>query len=516
MKNKFIALLLTVAVILTACTNNDTLEIQTDETVTEPKQTGQLENTFMITTAAPTGYEADLAAAYAQYAVPADTEMTYEFTEEDEELHRILRELDPAWKMFGGLTYDSLAYIDGYGEGIWVHFDQGVWDNDWFYHSLSDELPFDSINGLKAELDKYFIDFTVSDYLYPLKPAKGVTLSQESGVHDIYLTENEYMKEYYDFTADGKLKGIPIILELDGQLYRVAEVNGEPPISGIDIERTRVISRDEYVLQFAYNRPVPDDDRILAMRMVLRNSDDGWKYGYYIFNGMTDWDILDFEQVWCGKPLEEIYIEGGYDTADLADFDYSGLLEKTTAFPLGAGDFIDEEYKDFRELYQKAFAFNFCFRDHTPFPTAYGYEGARLMLPRNDYKNNYLQYYFTGYSAESFYDTLLEIFTEEETERWFSQFYGKHPEIYIYDGAVWSIFYDGSGGDISRVFDEYDFELTDDTFDIIRTSYYTTAEFDWDYEYYPERVDRYEKRTTHIIFVNTEKGWRCQQFDFVW
>ena len=514
MKNKFIALLLTVAVMLTACTNNDTLEIQTDETVTEPKQTGQLENTFMITTAAPTGYEADLVAAYAQYAVPADTEITYEFTEEDEELHRILRELDPAWELFGGLTYDSLAYIDGYGEGIWVHFDQGVWDNDWFYHSLSDELPFDSIDGLKAELGKYFIDFAVPSYLYELNPVKGLTVSQESGVSEVFLTEYEYMDKYNHFNEDGAFHGIPLILELDGKLYRLAEVDSEPSISGIDIEQTRVISRNEYELQFACNLPVPKEDSTVAVKMRLRNSEDGWKYSQYIFNFHLD--FLDFGQVWLGKPFEEMYIDGDYDTSELADFDYSGLLEKTTAFPAGAGDFIDEEYKDFRELYQKAFAFNFCFRDHTPFPTTYGYEGARLMLPRNDYQNNYLQYYFTGYSAESFHDALLEIFTEEETERWFSKFYGDHHEIYIYDGAVWSIFYDGSGGDISRVFDEYDFELTEDTFDIIRTSYYTTAELDWEYNYDPELIDKYETRITHIIFVNTEKGWRCQQFDMVW
>lgn len=117
----------------------------------------------------------------------------------------------------------------------------------------------------------------ITSYLYPLKPAKGVTLSQESGVHEIYLTENEYMKKYYDFTADGKLKGIPIILELDGQLYRVVEVNGEPPISGIDIERTRVISRNKYELKFACNLPVPKEDSTVAVKTSLINSEDGWR-----------------------------------------------------------------------------------------------------------------------------------------------------------------------------------------------------------------------------------------------
>ena len=507
MKNRFTVLLIAAALLLTAC--NDSEHIPDINISPDPTETQQT-----TTTTAEEIVYAPMS-EYSECAVPADTEITYEFTRDDWELHRILQGLDPAWELFGKLIYDSKAYVDG--EGIWVNFSQGVWDNDWFYQPLSKELPFNSIDGLKAELNKYFVDYEVPTYMYRLNPVQGMTVSQDKGVCQVYLTKHDYMDTYNGFNEEGAFNEIPLILELDGKLYRIADIGGEQHMSGIDIERTRVVSRDEYGIQFAYIFAVSKDSMATAKMYLRRGGDGSWKYANYLFDYPIDLRMLDFEQVWLGKPLDEMYVEGDYDTSELVDFDYSELLEITTGFYAGAGDFLGEEYGEFRDLYQKAYALTTCFEGRSAFPYASGdYHGARIMLPLNNYQHDYLQYYLTGFSADSFHETLREIFTPDTAEKLYSNFFGTDHSIYIYDGAVWSFFQDGFGSDISRVHDEYSFELTEDTFDIIRTSYHTTAELDWDYIYDPELIDRYETQEHHCIFVNTEDGWRCQLLDIVW
>lgn len=512
MKNKFTALLLILAATVTfsACDSNDGGHINDVDLSPDPAETRQTEETA-ITTAADTVYVSRPMTYYSEYAVPADTEITYEFTREDEELHGILRELDPAWELFGKLIYDSNAYVDG--EGIWVHFEQGVWDSDWLYQPLSRELPFDGIDGLKAELNKYFIDFEVSTYMYRLNPVQGMTTSQDNGVRQVYISKYDF---YNDCSENGALNGIPLILELDGQLYRIADTGGEQYMSGIDIERTRVVSRDEYVIQFAYIFAVSKDSMATAKMYLRRDGDGSWKYADYLFDYPIDLVLLDFGQVWLGEPLDKMYLEGKYDPAELVDFDYSQLLEVTKGFYAGAGDFLGEEYGQFRDLYQRAYALTTCFEGRSAFPSANGgYHSAIIRLPLNDYRHNYLQYNLTGFSADSFYETLREIFTEEKAEEIYGGFMGDNHSILIYDGAMWSFFNDGFGSDVSRVYDEYAFELTEDTFDIIRTSYHSTADMDWDTEFHPELMDEYETQEHHCIFVNTENGWRCSRVDIV-
>ena len=81
---------------------------------------------------------------------------------------------------------------------------------------------------------------------------------------------------------------------------------------------------------------------------------------------------------------------GDYDKSLLVDFDCSGLLEQTTSYCVGAGDFIDDEYSRFKELYQ-------------------------------------------------FYEAVSEVFTDEPADRLICEC----SPLYIYEGAVWRYFYDG-------------------------------------------------------------------------
>ena len=514
MKSKIIALLLAMTVTLTACTESEILEIQTDETTAETSapDTRQNENTAEETTDAV--YATVPTSAYKYHAVPADTKITYEFTEEDKELHRILQDLEPAWKVFGDLITDGLNCIEGYGTGTWVHFSQGAWENDWFYQSLSKDLPFDSIDGLTAEIDRCFTGRAVADYLTMLNPVKGVTASKENGVNEVLLTRYEYMNQL-DFNEDGEFLFVPLIMELDGKLYRVAErstVNSK--FIDIDVSKTRVLSRSENEIDFAYICQVPYEENLIALKGTLRYADGSWK-----LTGTLDLplsynitvDPLDFYQVWCDKPLAEISVQDGYDQELLEHFDYSNVLKQTSAQGDGAGDFLDGEYDGFRELYQKAYALKtYVFDSTVNIPIARDNPNALLDLhvPSKNAGAESHMYLMTGFSWDSFYEELLKVFTKELADQLIA-----NSGLYSYEGGLWymecGVWKDS---ETFRVHTEYAFEMTDGAFDIICTSYY---DFGADPEFDPDRAEEYETKVSRYTFADTEDGWRCQRFDTV-
>lgn len=513
MKSKIIALLLTVAVTLTACTESEILEIQTDTTTdapaTKPEQTEQTaeETTDAVYATVPTS-------AYKYCAVPADTRITYEFTEEDEELHRILQGLEPAWKVFGNLITDGLNWIEGYGTGTWVHFSQGAWENDWFYQSLSKELPFDSVDGLTAELDRCFTGRAVTDYLTMLNPVKGVTASRDGGVNEVLLTRYEYMNQL-DFNEDGEFMNVPLIMELDGKLYRVAErstVNSK--FVDIDVSKTRVLSQSEDEIDFAYICQVPYEENLIALKGTLRYADGSWK-----LTGTLDLplslnisvDILDFYQVWCDKPAAEISVQDGYDQELLEHFDYSRALKQACAQGEGAGDFLDGEYGGFRELYQKAYALKqYVFDSTVNIPIARDNPNALLTLhvPNENVGSESHMYAMTGFSWDSFYEELLEVFTKELADELIA-----NSGLYSYEGGLWYMEHGvWKDSDTFRVHTEYAFEMTDGAFDVICTSYY---DFGADPEFDPDRAEEYETKVSRCTFIDTEDGWRVSRFDTI-
>ena len=512
MRKIIIALLLSITVTLTACTESELLEIQTDTTTDtpapKPEQTEHTEQTAEETTDAV--YATVPTSAYSLAAVPSDTKITYEFTEEDQELHQILQDLEPAWKVFGNLITDGLNCIEGYGVGTWVHFSQGAWENDWFYQSLSKELPFDSIDGLTAELNRCFTGRAVTNYLTMLNPVKGVTASKEDGVNEVLLSRYEYMNEF-DFNEDGEFLNVPLIMELDGKLYRVAErstVNSK--FVDIDVSKTRVLSQSEDEIDFAYICRVPYEENLIALKGTLRYADGGWK-----LTGTLDLplsinitvDILDFYQVWCDKPAAEISVQEGYDPELLEHFDYGRAL----TYNEGAGDFLDGEYGEFRELYQKAYTLKQCVFDSTVnIPIARDNPNALLTLhvPNENVGSESHMYLMTGFSWGSFYEELLKVFTKE-----FADQLTANSGLCSYEGGLWymerGVWKDD---DPSRVHTEYAFEMNENAFDIICTSYY---DFGADPEFDPDRADEYETTVSRYTFVNTEDGWRCQRFDTV-
>lgn len=194
----------------------------------------------------------------------------------------------------------------------------------------------------------------------------------------------------------------------------------------------------------------------------------------------------------------EVTLIGEYDKSTLADFDYSGELEKISGSD--TGNFLDDGYSEFKELYQKAYALTaITVSSPDSFPTALDSE-VQIQVEGEDYP-----YLLTGYSWDSFYEEMLKVFTKEQAEE---LIFG-NDLFYSYDGALWYT-PASSGGDATRVHEEYQVEKTDDTVDIIRTTYHValgeTPEFD------PEKIDEYETKETHFIFTDTEDGWRASEF----
>ena len=220
------------------------------------------------------------------------------------------------------------------------------------------------------------------------------------------------------------------------------------------------------------------------------------------------------EAMWYGadgRPAK-VTVMGEYDSRLLTDFDYSGLLELTSSFPEGAGDFIDGKYSEFTELYRKAFALERCLIGVQPLPISDS-QGELLLMVYNEELECHIPYMLRGYSDESFYSALTEVFTEDMID---SLIAARAASVYMYAGAVWYYEGFGYGSDVSRVHDEYSFRLTGDTFDITHTTYHTTEELGWDMVYDPDLKDRYETQEHHYTFVKTDEGWRCSRFDTVW
>lgn len=214
------------------------------------------------------------------------------------------------------------------------------------------------------------------------------------------------------------------------------------------------------------------------------------------------------------EAADEVTLIGDYDKSTLADFSYSEVLNRAAmSFSDDLGDFLDElGYGEFKELYERAYRLAAVMTFPDDFPITFDYfrsvkwdDAVQIQVTDEDYAMDCYTYYLTGYSWDSFYSEMLSVFTKEQADELISMY----KLFYNYDGALW--YSPGaSGADLTRVHTEYTAEKTDDTFDIIRTSYHvplgTTPEFD------PEKIDEYETKMTHFTFINTENGWRASEF----
>ena len=222
--------------------------------------------------------------------VPADTRLSYEFTEEDEELHQILEELDNAWSVFVSIVNDPSEYTESEGM-ITVNFTQVDETFDMPYLPLSNELPFSDIDGMKAELHRCFTEDAAEIFECYMQLAKGERVSIAGGVDLLDMVSYESMP-----VVDGEtVYDYPLILEVDGKLYRKGDGYGTF-LLGINYYTTRVLSRTEDQIDFAFIMPVPYEEKICTAQGRLRY-EDGWKYDWNLMEP-DELGVLNFYEVW--------------------------------------------------------------------------------------------------------------------------------------------------------------------------------------------------------------------------
>lgn len=497
MRKIIIALLMAAALTLTACTDsgvkNDTQteETTSDAALPETEQTEQIEQTENVQTNSPvSSYSPSRPTCdFSPYAVPADTKIEYEFTEEDEELHGILEGLDQAWSIFTSINNAPVEYVN-YDKLITVIIPQVEADYELQYVELSDELPFGNTEEFKAELYKCFTEYAAYYYICDFDLAKAEIVSENDGVYTLEITDYAFMP----INDDGEVVYVqPEILELNGRLYRYAD-GFATRLNGIDYSTTRVLNRTEEELEFAFIFPVPYEEYILTAKETLKFEDGSWKYDRPLTYPEIE-NFLDFAEVWGGSYEDELKVVGEYDSGSLEEFDY--------AFENIDTSFMDGNVlSQYRELYQKAYALAFTLRDGYSLPE--GAEGLAKIQVTDGYSKETLEYYFSGISSDSFNRRITEIFAPNEVDRLLY----KYRTFYEYDGVLWVR--ETEADDSVCVHTEYEWIKDAEWMMIGFKRYYVGADKEPVFD--PELEGAYNLQQTRFSFILTDGGWLADGF----
>lgn len=172
-----------------------------------------------------------------------------------------------------------------------------------------------------------------------------------------------------------------------------------------------------------------------------------------------------------------------------------------------AGEFFDSiGESELTEVFYKAIALDHMLITDS-FTDLEGFKrsGASVSLPYPlvnipDYRENY---YSSGFTYESFRNAYFEAFTEEMALKLFNYFnyfvkYGD--ELYYVETA--------GGGDITRVYEEYELvSRSDDEIVFMKICYHTAMGSD-DFTYHPELKDTYEKTYLTFRLVKEDGKWK--------
>ena len=233
---------------------------------------------------------------------PVDTNIPYEFTEEDKELQKFLAETVNEAEKFQEL-YDSGWFGDigwfganGFPTGdqehegvITVRFPQMEEPLDKQianeYVLLSDELPFKTAEELEESLKQYYSAEIVSQFM------GYVCIGEIEG-----YAEDDYLIEFENgsFDDNGFLFSIPRFIEINGRLYRDEGAKGgwfTPNWS-----MAKVISKTDEELIFSYLGYGMDDIKEIRAGLGRLKYEDGWKYDWR--NILIPYEMVDFEEVW--------------------------------------------------------------------------------------------------------------------------------------------------------------------------------------------------------------------------
>lgn len=420
----------------------------------------------------------------------------------------------------------------------------GTWENEQGWGSTTDK-PLVIDDSMKCyNITDQFNDWCTGEF-YKIGDSTLAFVAGGSGggiLHWLDMNEPETL--YYAWGDDEN--GVWLINSATepefGTLKKTDAPPNEPEENFLSVFRLREISRDYGIdfslltdMRFGYKAEngvyyllVHNAGASFYPVYLVSESPDKLEFRTTVGNGFEEWlnsearytvekingEWVRTECMWYdadGKPAK-VTVTGEYDSRRLIDFDVSWLLEQSTSYPVGAGDFIDEKYAGFVKLYQKAYALERCLTVRQFLPVNDSQDDIFLMVYNQELGYS-LPYMLTGYSDESLYSALREVFTEDMVD---SLIASRTTSIYFYAGAVWLCYgIEPGGSDPSHVYSEYDFAATENTFDIIRTDYCTTEELGWETTYDPELKDQYKTEEYHIIFERTEDGWRCSRFDTV-
>lgn len=454
---------------------------------------------------------------------PVDTNIPYEFTEEDKELQKFLAETVEEAEKFQSL-YDNGFFGDIGWQKDWDSENDGIIiarfpqleeavdkQISYQYILLSDELPFKTADELEAELSLYYSSKIVSAFMGHV------------AVGEITERTEEYcLIEFKDVTLDenGFLFSVPGFVEINGRLYKAP--GGKGGWFTPNWSMAKVISKTDDELIFSYLGYGMGDIKEILAGLGRLKYEDGWKYDWWDIP--SPYEMVDIYEVWDVPSPVKVSLSGDYDKSKLVDFDYSEVLKETKSHYEGVGDFLDKEYDEFRDIYQKAYALaSILSSEHDDFLNTLGYgtsggkswsDAVQIRVTDERSPSENRTYYLTGYSWDSFYNEMLSIFTEDEADKLIFD----NKLFYSYDGALWYA-PDSTGADDTSVHDEYYAHLYEDeyifnyVFSIVRTSYHVRPGAPQKFD--PEKIDLYEAKVAYFTFINTENGWRASDFDYV-
>lgn len=192
---------------------------------------------------------------------------------------------------------------------------------------------------------------------------------------------------------------------------------------------------------------------------------------------------------------------GIYDRAKLSEFEYTPLEEFDIDFLKESGcDQIGDCYKRAQSL---ALWLGYGISDF-PTPNGTGASTESASIDVSESGGELYRYYFTGISYDSFYNALLDVFTQEKADELISDAANR---IYSYDGALWIGAVSG-GSDTSVVKTEYQVtDKTDDRIVLKRTTWHVDIGEEPIYD--SAKDDEYVKEYADYSFVKTEQGWRA-------
>ncbi|MBD5117448.1 MAG: hypothetical protein HDT48_08140 [Ruminococcaceae bacterium] len=135
-------------------------------------------------------------------------------------------------------------------------------------------------------------------------------------------------------------------------------------------------------------------------------------------------------------------------------------------------------------------------------------ERAAIEYPDNSPAGYSTRYIESGFTYDSFYKAITDVFTVSAAGRYFAAY----PWFTDYNGEL---FFQSlsKGGDMSLVHQEFEvINRSDDELVIRCTEYHVISREKQGGEYNPDKKDEYLMEQYCCIFVDTENGWRIDQF----